>query len=84
MRHVGVIAVLLAMLPVWAVAAKDAKFTEEQLARVGSATKEYLMTNAQFVLHATAGGVLMSVDDQIGQSRPVEGYCKQYAACLVS
>lgn len=46
MRHVGVIAVLLAMLPVWAEAAKDAKFTEEQLACVGSATKEYLMTNA--------------------------------------
>lgn len=44
MRHVGVIAVLLAMLPVWAEAAKDAKFTEEQLACVGSATN--LMTNA--------------------------------------
>jgi hypothetical protein len=28
--------------------------------------------------------VLMSVDDQIGQRRLVESYCRQYAACLVS
>ena len=61
----------------------DAKFTDEQLACVGSTTEEYLTANAQFVLRATAGRELMSVDDKIGQRRLVEGYCKQYAACLI-
>ena len=84
MRHVGAIAVLLALSPATVMADKEAKPTEEQLACVESATKEYLTTNAQFVLRTTAGGLLMSVDDTIALRRLQEGYCKQYAACLSS
>jgi hypothetical protein len=84
MRYVGAIAVLLALSPASVMADEQAKPTEEQLACVDNATKEYLATNAQFVLRATAGGLLMSVDDTIALRRLQEGYCKQYAACFSS
>jgi hypothetical protein len=84
MRHVGAIAVLLASSPATVIAGKEAGFTDEQLACVDSATKDYLTTNAQFVIRATAGGLLISVDDTIALRRLQEGYCKQYAACLSS
>jgi hypothetical protein len=84
LRNIGVVALLLAMSLTSATAGNEAKITEEQLACVGSATKEYLTTNAQFILRATGGGQLMSVEDSIAQRRLVESYCKQYAACLVS
>jgi hypothetical protein len=84
MRHVGAIAVLLASSPATVMADQEARFTDEQMACVDGATKEYLTANAQFVLRATAGGLLMSVDDTIALRRVQEGYCKQYAACLSS
>ena len=81
MRQFRVIALLLVMSPAGAIAAK---FTDEQSACVDSATKEYLTTNAQFVLRATADGLLMSVDDTIALRRLQESYCKQYANCFSS
>jgi hypothetical protein len=54
-----------------------------QMACAAAATKDYLSANAALVLRATANG-LMSVDDTIAQRRLVEGYCKEWAACLVS
>jgi hypothetical protein len=84
MRHFGPAAVLFAILPVRVMADQEAKVTDEQLACVANATKEYLTTNAQLVLRASPDGAIMSIDDKIGQRRLVEGYCKQYAACLVS
>ena len=84
MRYVRTIVVLLGLSPATVMADKEAKFTDEQLACVESATKEYLTTNAQFVLRATAGGLVMSVDDTIALRRLQEGYCKQYAACISS
>ena len=84
MRHVRVIALLLVMSPASAMAGKETNFTDEQLACVSSATKDYLATNAQFVLRATTDGLVMSVDDTIALRRLQEDYCKQYAACLSS
>jgi hypothetical protein len=82
MRHVGAIAALLALSPSTVMADKEAKFTDEQLACVEGATKEYLTASAQFVLRATDWRLVMSVDDTIALRRLQEGYCKQYAACL--
>ena len=86
MRHVRAIAVLLAMSPASAMAGNEApKFSDEQMACLATATKEYLTTNAQFVLRTTGKGTtIMSVDDTIAQRRLVEGYCKRWAACLSS
>ena len=71
MRHVKAIAVLLAMLPASAMAGNEApKFSDEQMACLATATKEYLTTNAEFVLRATGKGTtIMSVDDTIAQRR---------------
>jgi hypothetical protein len=82
MRRLRVIALLVVMAPPAAMAGEESKFTDEQLACVAGARKEYLATNAQHVLHATADGLLLSVDDTIALRRLQEDYCKQYAACL--
>jgi hypothetical protein len=64
---------------------EEPRISDEQMACVGAATKEYLTTNMQFVLKATANGkTLMSVDDAIAKRRLLESYCKQFAACLSS
>jgi hypothetical protein len=85
MRHVKTIAVLLALSPASAMAQSNAKgqISDAQMACAAAATKSYLNANMELVLRATASG-LMSVDDTIAQRRLVEGYCKQWAACLVS
>jgi len=54
MRHARAIAMLLAMSPVSAMAVNEApKITDEQMACVGRAIKEYLIANAQLVQRAT-------------------------------
>jgi hypothetical protein len=84
MRYVRTIAVLLATSPALA-GNEPTKFSAEQMACVGTATEEYLIANAQFLLRATAHGTtLMSVDDTIAQRRLVEGYCKRRTDCLLS
>jgi hypothetical protein len=85
MRHVRAIAVFLALPSTCAMAGSDTKgqISHAQMVCAAAATKDYLTTNAALVERATTNG-LMSVDDTISQRRLVEGYCKQWAACLVS
>ena len=83
MRHVRVIALLLVMSPASAMAGKETNFTDEQFACVTSATKDYLATNAQFVLLQLRTGWLCPLTIR-ALRRLQKEYCKQYAACLSS
>jgi len=80
MRHARAIAVLLAMSPASAMAAN---ISDAQAACAGAAAKEYLTANAAFITRATANGI-MSIDDTIAHRRLAEGFCKRWAACLVT
>jgi hypothetical protein len=85
MRYVTAFAVLLALSSASAMGGNDTKgqFSDSQIACAAAATEDYFTTAAALVRRAMANG-LMSVDDTIAQRRLVEGYCKQWAACLVS
>lgn len=82
MRHVRAIIVLLAILPVSAIAS-DAKpqVSEAAKACAGSAFEDYIKANAALLLNAKADPML-SVEDTIAQRRLVEGYCKKWASCI--
>jgi hypothetical protein len=84
MRYLGAMAALIVISPAGIKAGSEIKPTDQQLACVSTAAKEYLTTNSEFVQRAMAGNLLMSIDDQVVQRRLVESYCKQYATCLVS
>jgi hypothetical protein len=85
MRHGTAIAVLLAVSPASAIAESDTKpQLDAQTACAVAAPKDYLNANAAFLRAATIANGLLSVDDTIAQRRLVEGYCKQWSACLVS
>jgi hypothetical protein len=86
MFHVKAIAAAFLALSSTVVMAGDGdkqQIGDAQMACAAAATKDYLTTNSAFVVRATANG-LMSVDDRIAQRRLVEGYCKRWAACLVT
>jgi hypothetical protein len=64
---------------------EEPKISDEQIAPVEAATKDYLITDLQSVLKAIANGMaLMSEDGAIAKHRLLESYCKQFAACLSS
>lgn len=84
MRHARAIAVLLAMSPASAMAGNRApNVSDAQAACAGAAANEYLTANAEFITRATANGI-MSIDDAIAHRRLAEGFCKRWAACLVT
>jgi hypothetical protein len=64
MRYAKAIVVLLAIPSASAMAGNETpKIGDEQMACVAATTKEYLTTNAQLVLKATANGTVMSEVD---------------------
>jgi hypothetical protein len=80
------VAAILALSPASATAgsANKGQISDAQMACAAAATKDFLTTNAALLIRGTVATGLMSVDDKIAQRRLLEGYCKQWAACLVS